>query len=422
LRETGAQCSDAEIFPEILASWFGHVRMKTFPPLLMVLRAAALFAYTTAFAQSQAPAPTKPSHASRTLPLTKFYETPNPLPVGKPGELIRSQPFYDYLLPYEISAFRILYHSRSANGDDVAVSGVVLVPDGTPPTGGWPVIAWAHEFTGFARHCAPSLLGNLNEGPVLSMYAGLGYAIVASDFAGLGTSFPHAALDIPSNALDVINAVAAARAALPQLGIKWVAVGYGQGSLVVIGVAEAESGSGDPNYLGAIGISGFGEPKELFEHLAQGPSYSMLVFLARGIKTVYPEFRVEEMLTGKAIRLYEYTSHACDASSGPVPAANEMLRPGWENNPYVKEFFARNTLGRKSAFGPLLLISGETGAGAPSGFTGKAVARLCEQKDRLLLVKYPASNASTVLGNSVSEQVSWIQARFSGLPAPANCP
>ena len=50
-----------------------------------------------------------------------------------------------------------------------------------------------------------------------------------------------------------------------------------------------------------------------------------------------------------------------------------------------------------------------------------AVGRLCEHKDRVLFVKYPGLDASGVLGNSVSEQISWIKARFSGLPAPSNC-
>src|SRR2546425_12578640 len=219
--------------------------MRIFPLVLEVLWAAALLAGATTFAHSQAPAPAKSSHAPGALPLTKFYDTPNPLPADKPGKLIRSEPFDEYVLPYQISAIRILYHSRSPRGEDVAVSGVVLVPDGTPPAGGWPVIAWAHDFIGSARQCAPSLQKNLNKGPLLSMYAGLGYAVVASDYAGLGTSFPNAALDMRSNALDVINAVAAARAALPQLGTSWVVAGYAQGSPVATGVAEAASEIGD---------------------------------------------------------------------------------------------------------------------------------------------------------------------------------
>jgi hypothetical protein len=390
---------------------------------LKILGAAALFTGFAVLAQGQPPPPSqKIFHAPQALPLTEFYATPDPLPGGKPGELIRFESFYDYNLSYEASTFRILYHSRSPHGEDVAVSGVVIVPDGTPPAGGWPIIAWAHDFKGSARQCAPSLLKNLNDGPILSMYAGLGYAVVVSDYAGLGTSFPYAALDMRSNTLDVIYSIPAAHAAVPELGTRWVAAGYSQGALVAVGLAEAGSEIADPNYLGAVAISGVAEPQEMFVRLAMGPDHSMLVFLAKGIKTVFPAFRVEEMLTDKAIRLYQYIIHSCQARLGPVPAAQEMLKPGWENNAYVKEFFARNSLGRKPARGPLLVISGETDADPSLALAAHAVARLCEQKDRVLFVKYPGPNASAVLGNSVSEQVSWIRARFSGLPAPGNCP
>jgi pimeloyl-ACP methyl ester carboxylesterase len=316
----------------------------------------------------------------------------------------------------------MLYHSISPSGEDVAVSGVVLVPDGTPPAGRWPIIAWAHDFVGSARQCAPSLLRNLNEGPLLSMYAGMGYAVVASDYAGLGTSFPNAALDMRSNALDVIYSIPAARAALPQLGTKWVAAGYSQGGLTAVGAAEAESEVGDSNYLGAIAISGVAEAQEIFERLARGPSHRMLVFLAQGIKTVFPEFRVEGMLTDKAIPLYQNISHACETTLGIELTANEMLKPGWENNPYVKEFFARNTLGRKPVHGPLLLISGEADPEVPSDLTATTVAQLCKQKDPVLFIGYPGINSSAAVRESVSEQLSWIRARFAGLRAPSNCP
>ena len=99
-----------------------------------------------------------------------------------------------------------------------------------------------------------------------------------------------------------------------------------------------------------------------------------------------------------------------------------MLKPGWENNPWVKEFFTRNTPGRKPVHGPLLLISGEADPEVPSALTATVVAQLCKQKDRVLFVKYPGLDASAVLKESVSEQISWIRARFAGLPAPSDCP
>ena len=107
--------------------------------------------------QSQTRPHGEPAEFRRLLPITKFYSTPNPLPSGQPGELIRSEEFDEYQLPEGMFAFRILYYSRSGRGADVAASGVVLTPDQQVPAGGWPVIAWAHGFTGIARQCAPSL-------------------------------------------------------------------------------------------------------------------------------------------------------------------------------------------------------------------------------------------------------------------------
>jgi Secretory lipase len=405
---------------DVSRSRFKSGKLEFHPPFLKLLATALLFTTSAASAPSQVLTP-QTSHLPRKLPLTKFYDTPDPFPSGQPGELIRSEPFYEYLLPYTISAVRILYHSRSPQEKDVAASGVVLLPRGVPPRGGWPIIAWAHDLTGSARQCAPSLLKTLNEGPLLSMYVGLGYAVVASDYAGLGTNFPYAVLDVPSNAQDVINSVVAARAALPQLGSKWLVAGYAHGSRVAIGVAEALPKNSNKKFLGAIGILGVADPPEFYEHLAQGPSYPMLVFLAQGIKNQYAEFRVDEMLTDKGLALYKYLGESCEATSGQVPSPNELLKAGWQNSPYIKEFFSRNALGRKPAFSPLLLISGETDGDVPSSLTAALVGRLCQRKDRVLFVNYPGLNLSAVLGNSVGEQVSWIRARFSGQPAPSNC-
>jgi len=98
------------------------------------------------------------------LPEGSFYETPDPLPPDIPGALSRSEEASDYDLPTGVRATRILYHSRSATGRDVPASGVVLVPQGERPHGGWPVIAWAHGTSGVARQCAPSLMKDLYYG------------------------------------------------------------------------------------------------------------------------------------------------------------------------------------------------------------------------------------------------------------------
>lgn len=376
-------------------------------------------------AQAQATTPAKRLRPPSTLPLTSFYDTPRPLPPGKAGELIRAEPIDQYSLPYELSAVRILYHSRTANGEDVAVSAVVLIPDGKPPAGGWPVIAYAHEFRGAVRQCAPSLLKNLGVGPLLAMYANLDYAVVATDYSGLGADSGKAVLDMQSNALDVIYAVRAARAAVPQIGPKWIALGPFQGAQAVVAVAESDVH--DPNYLGSVATSGLADAQQAYQHLARSSSSANsnrmlpVLVLASTVKALYPEFQVSDMLKDSALPAYRRVAQTCGGEAEPE-FTSEMLKPGWENNRFVKEFFSRNAPGPKPAHGPLLVISGEADPVIPVEMTGQTVARMCKQGDRILFLKYPNVDASGVMGASVADQISWIKARFAGDAAPGNCP
>ncbi len=365
--------------------------------------------------QAQTDPSAKRFRSPATLPLTAFYDAPNPLPLGKPGELIRSESINQYNLPYELSALRILYHSRTANGDDVAVSGVVLIPDGKPPANGWPVIAWAHDFRGMARTCAPSLMRNLGAGPILAMYANLGYAVVATDYAGLG-AVGKPMLDMQSNALDIIYSVPAARAAVKEIGSRWIAVGPFQGGSTAVAIAESDGR--DPGYLGSVDTAGLADAQEAYERLAPGPSNRVLLAVAATVKALHPEFQISEMLKDDA--LPHYDSASCAVEREPE-FTSEMLKPDWQNNRYIKEFFARNDPGQKPAQVPLLVISGEVDPAIPADITAKIVARLCKQGSQVHFLKYRGLDASGAMAASASDQISWIKARFSGQPAPSNC-
>ena len=408
--------------------WFQPVLCrKLFLATLLIafaVTAAILFVANPTFAQAPAPAPVKRSQILHTLPLTKFYDTPHPLPAGKPGELIRSEQFDEYELPPEVSAVRILYHSRSASGEDVATTGVVLTPsEQKPPVGGWPVIAWAHGATGVARPCAPSLMRNVGHGPFLSMYVNLGYAVVATDYTGLGTDFRNAFLDARSNAIDVIGSVSAARAAVPQLGARWIVMGEGEGSLAAVAVAEKQSEIRDPGYLGSIAISGPVDAKEVFAHSTQMPSSGTFTFLAYGIKTVYPRFQLTDMLTEKALALYQQIEQNCGerALFAQLPPA-QALKPGWENNEFVKLYFARNSLGQTQARGATLVISANADRTVPPTVVAPIIARMCKQGDRVQWERYSDLDPGRVIGDSARDQITWIEGRFAGRPTPANCP
>ncbi len=356
------------------------------------------------------------SEVRHNFPLDKFYDAPKPLPAGKPGDLLRSVEFDRYALPPGVNALRILYHSRSAGGQDVATSGVVLYPDGKPPVAGWPVIAWAHSVDGVARCCAPSLARNVQHGPYLSMYVNLGYAVVATDYAGLGTAFRNAFSDIQSNATDVIYAIPAARAALPQLGVRWIAVGIGEGGSAVIGVAELERDIRDPGYLGSIAISGLDDPRERYK------SSETPLFLAYGIKTVYPKFDVKDILTDKGMELYAQVVESCsDPARQSKYSPADIWKPNWANNSFVQQYLARNTPGQKTSERPMLIISSELDPSTPINRTAEMISRMCKRGDRIQFDRYTESEMSGLFGDSVGDQISWMEARFSGRPATSNC-
>jgi hypothetical protein len=89
-----------------------------------------------------------------------FYAPPAPLPEGAPGDVIWKRALTnEAALPAAGANWLVLYRSTDIDGQPIAVSGTVAVPEGTPPAGGWPVISWTHGTTGIADICAPSRNG-----------------------------------------------------------------------------------------------------------------------------------------------------------------------------------------------------------------------------------------------------------------------
>lgn len=167
-----------------------------------------------------------------------FYRAPDPLPAGEPGEVIRVEEIAS--APLGSTAWRFLYHSRDLDGEDVPVSAIVIVPDAPPPADGRTVVAWGHPTTGAAVTCAPSLdldPFQLMEG--VHEFLLEGYAVVATDYPGLGVAAGSSyLLGIPESN-SVLDAVRAARA-IPEtrIGDEFVLWGHSQGGQAVLFAAE----------------------------------------------------------------------------------------------------------------------------------------------------------------------------------------
>ncbi len=371
-------------------------------------------------AAQQNSAPVARPRIIRHFALNKFYETPEPLPSGKPGELIRSAEFDQYDLPGDVLAVRILYHSVSANNEDVPVSGVVLYPDKKAPNGGWPVIAWAHDLNGVARSCAPSLARNLRHGSFLSMYVQLGYAVVASDYAGLGSKARNAFADMNSNAADVMYSVAAARKAVPQLGARWIAMGTGEGAMAAVAVGERQEQIHDPSYLGSIAISGLRDLQEEYASIGDVRSRSLLN-LVYGIQTVYPKFQPDEVLIPVGMTLYRRIAVACDSDTALSSAtASALVKPHWQANSFVQMYFSRNRLGASAIRAPILVLSSDLDPDSPG--TKAVVSRLCSAGAKIQFLRYPGSEPAALIGDSVRDQIQWMHDVFSNRTPHNDCP
>jgi alpha-beta hydrolase superfamily lysophospholipase len=370
--------------------------------------------------------------ASLQVPISPFYDVSPPPGPGKSGELLRSEPARDIPLPQGATAVRILYRSQSPIGGPVAASGIVLIPAGSPPPAGWPIIAWAHGTTGVERACAPSLSKNMggytwNE---LSSLLDMGYAVVATDYQGLGTAGIHPYVDKITNAQDAIFSVTAARSAVKTLGPRWVAMGHSQGGLAAAGVAELEATLKDPNYLGAVAIAGEWDAEKVFSRMddpgTDPLNYAYLAMFAKGLTAIDPSFTMDEMLTARGLqRVKEAGNHCWEvqmAFTFDLPQGS-AFKPGWRKNPTVRKLFERDRLSGTIG-GPLLVIASTDDESVPADTTvDQNISKICAVHGDVQYVRfsgYGIDHDGTERA-TMGLRLRWIQDRFSGLPTHPNC-
>lgn len=362
------------------------------------------------------------------LPLPPLYQAAKPQADARPGTLLGSEKADQYDLPGGVRAVRIVYVSRSAEDKPVATSAVVLLPFGDPPAGGWPVIAWAHGTAGVARNCAPSLMKDIYYGwEGLFGYAMVGYAVVATDYAGLGTEGPHQYMSLAAQAHDVINSIPAAHAAVPGLGSKWVAVGHSQGGAAVLKVSELEHELRDGAFLGSVSLA---PPTDLYtmwhgNAVSVGAAGGYLDIIALGIKAQDASFDPSRMLGPDALaKLPEVADEAClDAAAAllaDTPAAT-LLQPHWADDPAVVRFARANRPDETAAYGPILLLQGTADRTIPEPLTRKTAANLCKLGDLVEYRTYAGMDHDPLVDASFRDQINWIAARFAGQPARGNC-
>jgi hypothetical protein len=202
-------------------------------------------------------------------PIPAFYEAVTKMaPNGKLGQVIKKEQIRTSVSGAQ--AWRIAYISSDVSGRKTISTGLVMAPVGPAPTGGRPVMTWAHGTTGSAQNCGPSQVLDpavpLNEYflvggnswtdygiPAVEEFIKEGYVLVATDYQGLGGGGKHQYSVAATNGMDTLNAArAAVSMSETNANKKTLVYGWSQGGGAVIALA------GMPEYIKQTGTAADG--------------------------------------------------------------------------------------------------------------------------------------------------------------------
>ncbi|QEO09924.1 lipase family protein [Protaetiibacter larvae] len=248
----------------------------------------------------------------------EFYAPPRVVP-DEPGQLIRSEPFTRDV-PSNALGWRILYTTTRGDGSAAVASGIVVVPrDGD---GAWPVIDWTHGTTGFAENCAPSLAEHPFESGalfVLDQVIDNGWALVASDYIGLGTRGPHPYLIGPDTGHAALDAARAARQlSAARLGDVHVVWGHSQGGAGALWTgALAEEYAPELDIAGVASLAPASDLPALVRHLPEITGGSVFAsYVIAAYTAIYPDVNARDFVRPGARVTVEQMARRCLAEPG----------------------------------------------------------------------------------------------------------
>ena len=357
-----------------------------------------------------------------------FYEPPSDLPKGH-GKLIWKRGAGS-VVKLEGAAYstKVLYTSKSPQREQIAVSGVVSVPEGEPPKGGWPIISYAHGTTGVADKCAPSGMSAKNPAlpfvtyayPELEDWIAAGYAVLATDYPGLGTPGRHPYLIGKSEGRGVLDIVRAGRQLDRDLGDKFLIAGHSQGGQSALfaaryaeqWVSELEL-RGTASYAPASHVS---EQEQAISGLTTpGGLTALAVTIVYGATTANPLVTAEDILKPEPLALFPQLDERClpqlstpKLYGGIAPA--DLEQPGQPSAAFAKVLGKMNPAIETSA--PILLSQGLADTTVFPAFTDLLDGELKALGNDVEYNTYPGVTHSEILAAAEDTALPWMQGRL----------
>jgi len=367
--------------------------------------------------------------AAGDMVLSAFYRWPEAMP-ALPGVLLRSESLpVQSQMPAAAQALRLLYSSSDERWHSglVAVSGALYLPTGTPPAEGWPLLAWAHGTLGIADACAPSWTGLRDrDAAYLNRWLARGFAVVVTDYQGLGGPGPHPYTFWQAEGRSVLDSIRAARAIRPGLiANRTFLAGQSQGGGAALGATIlATSYAPELPILGALLTA----PNSTFPEgpISLPPRQSSTVFLALasgGLRDDGP--RVEDILTTKGLQLLAVARQGCtrdialESKALQISSFAELLTITPETLAGLRN--PTTDMPQASIAFPLFIATGQADHTITPERQYAVAAALCAAGNAVTWRTYEGLGHDGVLHGSLEDAFAFVRARLGGHAHGANC-
>ncbi|MFI9506154.1 lipase family protein [Nocardia sp. NPDC052566] len=292
----------------------------------------------------------------------------------------------------------VTYWMADADGTPRPASGALFVPTGTPPAGGWPIVAWDHGTTGLGKGCgsesdpttAPDTHWHAEEDGVMQHLVARGFAVIAPDYLGLGLfdTGPHPYLQRQTEATATLDLLRAARAARPELSRTWAVMGPSQGGHAALSTGHLQASyAPELDFRGTIAIDPASDVEKALP--AIGPSTPALpgadgstgffADIMAGLRAARPDIDVNQYLSplGRAVLddIGTMCSPQIDARVAGIGIGDLLSKPLSDNRirDAYTDYLALPTSGYNR---PILLLVNITDTMVPSPLHAALAAQL----------------------------------------------
>lgn len=326
---------------------------------------------------------------------------------------------------------RVVYRSTEGDtGSPTVVSGTVFVPEGEPPEGGWPVIAYGHGATGVNPECGPSRYDDLlgQDGPVVVLVK-QGYAVAYPDYQGLGSPGVHPFTDAKTAGFTMIDAVRALRATFDGVSERWAALGSSQGGGAAWAANEqAQYYAPELEHVGAVALSPAADVSGVVSKAVAGEltleQAAVLQWLLVSLGRLHPGFDLDDYRSGEVVDDWDSLSQCAVPSSRARSAAvnrmdtDDLMPVSEPAADSLRSLLAAWALPQRPLTAPLFVVYGDEDTYIDASWTTAAIARACALGG---LIQWRIEEGKGHLDVNPSDQSSWLAGRFAGDPLESGC-